>query len=158
MPRPGIIFGPGERGNYTRLVNALRKGYFAYPGRRDTIKSCGYVDELLRSIEFALDRNDTYVLYNFAYPDFSTTEEIVKLVGNVTGTAVNPPTLPFGLKTPTLIFELKTVLGNARSLRANRAFSAQARKARNPPRPCEQAMCNSLCGSGPEARLGLLAV
>jgi hypothetical protein len=26
------------------------------------------------------------------------------------------------------------------------------------PRPCEKAMVRSLCGSGPEARLGLLAV
>jgi hypothetical protein len=29
---------------------------------------------------------------------------------------------------------------------------------RNPPRPCEKAMFKSLCGSGSEARLGLLAV
>jgi len=29
---------------------------------------------------------------------------------------------------------------------------------RYPPRPCEKAMFKSLCGSGPEARLGLLAV
>ena len=29
---------------------------------------------------------------------------------------------------------------------------------RIPPRPCEKAMFKSLCGSGPEARLGLLAV
>jgi len=29
---------------------------------------------------------------------------------------------------------------------------------RFPPRPCEKAMFKSLCGSGPEARLGLLAV
>lgn len=75
--RPGVVFGPGERGNYTRLANALRAGYFVYPGRKDTVKSGGYVDELLNTFDFALKRNEADILYNFAYPDESTTEDIV---------------------------------------------------------------------------------
>ena len=76
--RPGVVFGPGERGNYTRLANALRGGYFVYPGRTDTVKSGGYVDELLATFDFALKRNEPEVLYNFAYPAESTTADIVQ--------------------------------------------------------------------------------
>lgn len=92
--RPGVIFGPGERGNYTHLAKALRGGYFFYPGRRDTIKSGGYVDELLRAIDFAVGRDDRYILFNYAYPDFSTIQEIVAAFREVTGRRYSPPTLP----------------------------------------------------------------
>jgi nucleoside-diphosphate-sugar epimerase len=34
--RPGVVFGKGEAGNFTRLYSAMKKGYFFYPGRKDT--------------------------------------------------------------------------------------------------------------------------
>ena len=92
--RPGVVFGPGEGGNYTHLARALRRRMFLYPGRRDTVKSGGYVDELLDTIEFALSAPDRHVLYNFAYPDETTTEEIVKTFARVSDTPANPPTAP----------------------------------------------------------------
>jgi GlcNAc-P-P-Und epimerase len=112
VARPGVIFGPGERGNYTHLAKALRRGYFFYPGRRDTIKSCGHVDELLRSLDFALNRTDPYTLYNFAYPDLSTTQDIVTTFGSVTGRHANPPKLPVSLLlTVATVFEAASALG-----------------------------------------------
>ena len=57
--RPAVIFGPNEGGNFTRLPQALKTGVFFYPGRRDTIKGCGYVMELIRTFEFALSRNQS---------------------------------------------------------------------------------------------------
>src|SRR5690606_1211241 len=51
--RPAVIFGAGEGGNFSRLARALRSRRFFYPGRRDTVKACAYVDELLASLEFA---------------------------------------------------------------------------------------------------------
>jgi GlcNAc-P-P-Und epimerase len=92
--RPGVVFGPGERGNYTYLARALRRGYFMFPGRRDVVKSGGYVDELIRAIEFALEKNDRRILFNFAYPSSSTTQEIVDTFGKVTGRSFRPLTLP----------------------------------------------------------------
>lgn len=92
--RPGVVFGPGEGGNYTQLAKALKRGYFFYPGRRDAIKSGGYVDELLRTMRFALERDQGYTLYNFAYPELSTAEDIVATFSKVTGRKSNPPTLP----------------------------------------------------------------
>jgi nucleoside-diphosphate-sugar epimerase len=92
--RPGVVFGPGERGNYTNLARALRKGLFAYPGRRDVIKSGGYVDELIAAMQFSLNRPERYVLFNYAYPDASTLEDIVKLFANVMGSSAKHPTIP----------------------------------------------------------------
>jgi GlcNAc-P-P-Und epimerase len=110
--RPGVVFGPGERGNYSHLAKALRRGMFAYPGRRDAIKSGGYVDELLATMEFALARPDPYILYNFAYPDPSTTEDIVETFGRVTGRSSRPVTIPLA---PMLIaasaFEVAAAVG-----------------------------------------------
>jgi len=51
------------------LARALRGGYFFYAGRRNTIKSGGYIDELLLAIDFALNRDDPFILFNFAYPE-----------------------------------------------------------------------------------------
>ncbi len=56
--RPGVVFGPGEGGNVTRLVRSVVKGYFAYMGNRQTRKAGGYVKELCRAIRFGLDTQD----------------------------------------------------------------------------------------------------
>ncbi len=92
--RPGVVFGPGERGNYSNLAGALKRGLFAYPGRRNTIKSGGYVDELLSALDFVISRNLPEVTFNFAYPDESTTEDIVKAFGRVSTVKTNYPVVP----------------------------------------------------------------
>lgn len=74
--RPAVVFGKGENGNFSRLAAALRRRMFAYPGRRDTVKACGYVEELLRSLEFARGLNQPYTLYNFCYPERYTIQQI----------------------------------------------------------------------------------
>ena len=92
--RPGVVFGPGERGNFTYLARALARGTFVYPGRRSTIKSGGYVDELLSALDFALAQPDAYTLFNFAYPAQSTTQDIVQAFARVCGFKSKHPTLP----------------------------------------------------------------
>lgn len=92
--RPGVVFGPGERGNYSNLAGALKRGLFAYPGRKNTIKSGGYVDELLSALDFVISRNLPEVTFNFAYPDESTTEDIVKAFGRVSTVKTNYPVVP----------------------------------------------------------------
>ncbi len=110
--RPAVVFGPGERGNYTSLSKALRGGYFFYPGRRDTVKSGGYVDELCSALDFALSRPDPYILFNFAYPDFSTTADIVAMFKAVTGWKAKPPTVPiFPLLAAATVFEIAAKFG-----------------------------------------------
>lgn len=76
IARPAVVFGPGEHGNFTRLASALRRRMFAYPGRRDTVKGCCYVDDLIDSFDFALGTGQNHFLYNYAYPAPYTIEAI----------------------------------------------------------------------------------
>lgn len=110
--RPGVIFGPGEGGNYTMLARALRNGTFFYPGRRDTVKSGGYVDELLQTVDFAMARPEKRILYNFAYPDMHSISEIVETFHRVSGTPRRPPTAPAPLLyAAASVFEAADALG-----------------------------------------------
>ncbi len=76
--RPAVIFGPGEGGNFTRLASLLKKGFFVYPGRKDTVKACFYVEDLVDALHRAKDLDRPYVLFNGCYPDRYTLEQIVE--------------------------------------------------------------------------------
>ncbi len=75
--RPAVVFGPGEGGNFTRLAKMLSKGVFVYPGRRDTIKACIYVEDLLFMIEAARSTDSSFELLNGAYEERYTLEDII---------------------------------------------------------------------------------
>lgn len=83
--RPAVIYGYAERGNFTRLAHLMAKGRFLFPGRKDTIKACGYVEDLVRSFRFALDRDQTHLTYNFAHIERFTSEEICDAFSSVAG-------------------------------------------------------------------------
>jgi nucleoside-diphosphate-sugar epimerase len=76
MVRPAVIYGLYERGNFTRLSRLLAKGAFIYPGRTDSIKSCGYVKDLISSMIFMASRNESVSIYNFCYQHRTTISEI----------------------------------------------------------------------------------
>lgn len=76
--RPAVVFGPGEGGNFTRLATMLCKGGFVYPGRKDTIKSCIYVEDLIHAIEQARATGNRYELFNGAYTERYTLEQIIE--------------------------------------------------------------------------------
>ncbi|MCX5497545.1 NAD(P)-dependent oxidoreductase [Kaistia dalseonensis] len=74
--RPGAIYGRGESGNFTRLARLLEQRRFVYPGRKDTVKACGYVKDLVASMLFMLRRGESRISYNFCHPQPLTIEEI----------------------------------------------------------------------------------
>ena len=76
--RPAVVFGAGEGGNFTRLARMLEKGVFVYPGRKDTIKSCIYVKDLLEWIGQAEKMKERCILFNGSYSNRYTIEEIVE--------------------------------------------------------------------------------
>ncbi len=78
--RPAVVFGPNENGNFTRLIAMLKKGLFVYPGRKDTIKSCIFVEDLIDFIFVAEDKHRGSITFNGCYPERYTTESIVKAV------------------------------------------------------------------------------
>lgn len=84
--RPGVVFGKGENGNFTRLYWAIRGHKFAYPGRKDTIKACIYVKELVRFIMYSLEHHEHGVeLYNCCFEPAYTIQHIVDTMKEVTG-------------------------------------------------------------------------
>jgi GlcNAc-P-P-Und epimerase len=78
IARPAAIFGPGEGGNFTRMAKLMKAGMFVFPGRRDTVKACFYVDDLIDAIMFARAAPDRFVLFNGCYPDRYTLDQIVE--------------------------------------------------------------------------------
>ena len=84
--RPGIVFGKHERGNFTRLYNALDRVLFAYPGRRDTLKAAIYVKDLVRVMDEMVRAPRAPVqLYNGCLPNPPRIDEIVETMQQVIG-------------------------------------------------------------------------
>ena len=93
--RPGVVFGRGENGNFTRLYWGIRGHKFMYPGRKDTIKACIYVKELVRFMLYRLEHHDSGVeLYNCCYEPAYTIEHIVESMKRVTNMKVKVPFMP----------------------------------------------------------------
>lgn len=89
MLRPGVVFGPGEGGNVTRLVRSLINGYFVYMGNRETRKAAGYVKELCHVIQFGLDTLEEQdlpsLLLNFSLDPAPTMEQFVSTIQATAG-------------------------------------------------------------------------
>ncbi|MDR2423489.1 MAG: NAD(P)-dependent oxidoreductase [Prevotellaceae bacterium] len=84
--RPGVVFGKGENGNFTRLYKGIRNRTFFYAGRRDTVKACMYVKELTRFMLYRLDaRRGETELYNCTFEPAYTIEQIAETIKKVTG-------------------------------------------------------------------------
>lgn len=78
--RPGIIFGPGEQANFTRLYESLKKGFFVYPGRRDTKKACVYVKDVAKACAYFAEHNEGFQLYNLVYDRPPSIETICQAI------------------------------------------------------------------------------
>lgn len=87
--RPGVVFGPGEGGNVTRLLRSVVNGYFVYMGNRDTRKAAGYVKELCHVMEFGLEtvekQNLPSLLLNFSFDPVPTVEQFVSVIQKTAG-------------------------------------------------------------------------
>ena len=94
--RPGIVYGKGEHGNMTRLYAGLKGHYFVYTGRKDTIKACIYVKELVHFFMWALDTGKKG-LYNCTFEPAYTIEQIVEAMKSATGLKTFVPLIPGGL-------------------------------------------------------------
>ena len=99
--RPGVVFGRGENGNFSRLFWGIKKHTFAYPGRKDTIKACVYVKELVRFILWNVEeRKTSFDIFNCTFEPAYTIEEIVKTIKKVTGLTQFVPYIPNAIIMP----------------------------------------------------------
>jgi GlcNAc-P-P-Und epimerase len=80
ISRPGVVYGPGDPGNIMRMIKAIRKGYFAYPGSPDIHKSYAYIYGLIDSVDFLMNRADEYVVYNYVETPTQSLREVVENV------------------------------------------------------------------------------
>lgn len=88
--RPGVVFGKQEGGNFTRLYDSLKKGFFFYPGRKDTIKASVYVKDVVRILhDAAQNEKPGHVTFNLTYFPAPTIEKICETMAEATG--VKPP-------------------------------------------------------------------
>lgn len=93
--RPGIIFGKGENANFTRLYRGIARGYFFYPGRRDTRKASIYVKDVAALCHHFGEKAETdFAIYNLVYPRPNTIEEICRTLASVTGRRAPWLTIP----------------------------------------------------------------
>lgn len=94
--RPGVVFGKGECGNFTRLYKSLKKRYFFYPGRKNTIKACIYVKEVVSFMKYRMIDNSFFGIdiYNCTYEPAFTIEEICKQILLATNMKRNIPLIP----------------------------------------------------------------
>jgi GlcNAc-P-P-Und epimerase len=121
VARPAVIFGFQEQGNFTRLAKLLRRGAFVYPGRKDTIKACGYVSDLLSTFEYFSTRSDSHIIYNFAFTERYSTEDICRAFNLVAGVPMPSRVIPIRLiMLGGLAFEILSRLGLKTSVNRQR--------------------------------------
>jgi nucleoside-diphosphate-sugar epimerase len=99
--RPGVVFGPGEGGNVSRLIKAVRKRYFFYMANRDTRKAGTYVKELCRAMMWVLNSKKSKAsgvsLFNMSMNPGPSIEEYVDSIARTAGMKVWIPNVPSAL-------------------------------------------------------------
>ncbi len=99
--RPGVVFGPGEGGNVSRLIKAVLHRYFFYMGNRETRKAGIYVKELCNAMWWVLQQQETkgehVSLFNMSMSPGPSIEEYVNTVCKVAGIKRSVPGVPYRL-------------------------------------------------------------
>ena len=75
--RPGVVYGSGDPGNILRMIHAIQRGMFAYPGHPDIHKSYAYIEGLLDSLEFTIRRSERLIRYNYVETPTETLSALI---------------------------------------------------------------------------------
>jgi len=97
--RPGVVFGPGEGGNVSRLIKAVIHRYFFFMGNQSTRKAGIYVKELCNAMWWVLQEQkkngETVSLFNMTMSPGPSIGEYVKAVCKTQGINRFVPTVPY---------------------------------------------------------------
>lgn len=97
--RPGVVFGPGEGGNVSRLIKAVINRYFFFMGNESTRKAGVYVKELCNAMWWVLQQQnkngETVSLFNMSMNPGPSIGEYVKAVCKTQGITRYVPTVPY---------------------------------------------------------------
>jgi nucleoside-diphosphate-sugar epimerase len=74
--RPSVVFGANNFGNIYRLIKQIKSGLYFNIGRKNTIKSVSYVENLVQGTKFLVENAKPGIeIFNYAdKPHLSTTE------------------------------------------------------------------------------------
>lgn len=121
--RPGVVFGPGEGGNVSRLIKAVLHRYFFYMGNRSTRKAGVYVKELCHAMWWVLQQQEKcgerFSLFNMSMNPGPSIEDYVEVVCKVAGVRRMVPAVPY----PLLLAAAHTIDAVAKPLGINHPFS-----------------------------------
>ena len=99
--RPGVVFGPGEGGNVSRLIRAVLGRYFFYMANRNTRKAGVYVKELCIAMMWVLNsqkaKEKGVLLFNMSMNPGPSIEEYVNSISRVAKINVWIPNVPSAL-------------------------------------------------------------
>lgn len=99
IARPGVVFGPGEGGNVSRLIKAVLHRYFFYMGNRNTRKAGTYVKELCHAMWWVLEQQKTngehVSLFNMSMNPGPSIEDYVETVCKIAGVKRFVPAVPY---------------------------------------------------------------
>jgi nucleoside-diphosphate-sugar epimerase len=102
--RPGVVFGPGEGGNVSRLIKAVLNRYFFYMGNKNTRKAGVYVKELCNAMFWVFSRQETtgelVSLFNMSMNPGPSISEYVGAVCAVAKVKRFIPNIPYTLVGP----------------------------------------------------------
>jgi len=121
--RPGVVFGPGEGGNVTRLIHAVINRYFFYMGNRGTRKAGIYIKELCNAIlwihEEQIKNNAGVQIFNITMNPGPSIGEYVESICKVANIRRIVITIPFSV----LLFISKIIEIFAKLFGINNKFS-----------------------------------
>lgn len=121
--RPGVVFGPGEGGNVSRLIKAVIGRYFFYMGNQNTRKAGTYVKELCLAMLWVLNRQkehgEHFSLFNMSMNPGPSIQEYVQSVCMVAGVKRKVLAIPY----PAMLAAAYAIDLIARPLRINHPFS-----------------------------------
>jgi nucleoside-diphosphate-sugar epimerase len=95
--RPGVVYGPGDPGNILRMIRAVRKGYFVFPGSKNLRKSYAYIEGLQDSFEFVMARREDELTFNYVERETEPLGTLVKIVQEHVGKKIPTLTAPLPL-------------------------------------------------------------
>jgi nucleoside-diphosphate-sugar epimerase len=98
--RPGVIYGPGDPGNILRMVRAVQRGYFFFPGTTRLRKSYGYIEGLLDSFEFVMAHAESHLRYNYVESETETIGKLVQMIRQQLGCSAPVISMPLWLLQP----------------------------------------------------------
>lgn len=101
IARPGVVFGPGEGGNVSRLIKAVLHRYFFYMGNQATRKAGTYVKELCNAMLWVLEHQkqigERVSLFNMSMNPGPSIKEYVDTICRVAKVKRIAPGIPYVL-------------------------------------------------------------